>query len=187
MVCPTICGKITLARLHVRNTFFSPFWFIASIRFKSLGSINGPFFNDLDISYLLSISGSSCYDDAQYTGRFSCYDGSCNPEWACPMGFLVLAVQSVDDLHHHRGDGLAGSLLNHARLGECPYGVCGLPYRVLRYHDQDFRFDQRSRNKPDGSDELPRRAYGSAQNRLLSRATEPRHLQSERVDHPSPP
>src|SRR5215208_1761008 len=56
MVCPTICGKITLARLHVRNTFFSPFWFIASILFKSFGSINGPFFNDLDISYLYPLA-----------------------------------------------------------------------------------------------------------------------------------
>src|SRR5215216_1236531 len=56
MVCPTICGKITLARLHVRNTFFSPFWFIASIRFKSLGSMNGPFFNDRDIAYLYRLT-----------------------------------------------------------------------------------------------------------------------------------
>src|SRR5215204_3538600 len=56
MVCPTIWGKITLARLQVRKTFFSPFWFIASTLFKSLGSIKGPFFNDLDISdlYLLA-------------------------------------------------------------------------------------------------------------------------------------
>src|SRR5215212_7997796 len=56
MVCPTIWGKITLARLHVRNTFFSPFWFIVSILFKSLGSINGPFFNDLDISFLYRLA-----------------------------------------------------------------------------------------------------------------------------------
>src|SRR5512140_2512069 len=56
MVCPTIWGKITLARLHVRNTFFSPFWFIASILCKSLGSIYGPFFNDLDISYLYPLA-----------------------------------------------------------------------------------------------------------------------------------
>src|SRR5215216_2671293 len=56
MVCPTIWGKITLARLHVRSTFFSPFWFIASILFKSLGSINGPFFNDRDISYLYRLA-----------------------------------------------------------------------------------------------------------------------------------
>src|SRR5689334_7825275 len=56
MVCPTIWGKITLARLQVRNTFFSPFWFIASILFRSLGSINGPFFNDLDISYLYRLA-----------------------------------------------------------------------------------------------------------------------------------
>src|SRR5512141_1779614 len=56
MVCPTIWGKITLARLHVRSTFFSPFWFIASILFKSLGSINGPFFNDLDIAYLYPLA-----------------------------------------------------------------------------------------------------------------------------------
>ena len=47
--CVTICGKITLARLHVRSTFFSLFWFIASIRFNSLGSTKGPFFNDRDI------------------------------------------------------------------------------------------------------------------------------------------
>lgn len=52
MVCPTIWGKITLARLHVRKTFFSPFWFIASILFNNLGSMKGPFFNDRDISYL---------------------------------------------------------------------------------------------------------------------------------------
>src|SRR5512133_1722745 len=57
MVCPTIWGKMTLARLHVRRTFFSPFWFIASILFNSLGSMNGPFFNDLDIttSYTLAV------------------------------------------------------------------------------------------------------------------------------------
>src|SRR5215211_1700387 len=56
IVCPTIWGKITLARLHVRSTFFSPFWFIASILFKSLGSMNGPFFNDRDISYLYRLA-----------------------------------------------------------------------------------------------------------------------------------
>src|SRR5512146_391199 len=56
MVCPTIWGKITLARLQVRMTFFSPFWFIASILCKSLGSMNGPFFNDLDISYLYPLT-----------------------------------------------------------------------------------------------------------------------------------
>src|SRR5512139_3877826 len=57
MVCPTIWGKMTLARLHVRRTFFSPFWFIASILFNSLGSMNGPFFSDLDIttSYTLAV------------------------------------------------------------------------------------------------------------------------------------
>src|SRR5512139_3415415 len=57
MVCPTIWGKMTLARLHVRSTFFSPFWFIASILFNSLGSMNGPFFSDLDIttSYTLAV------------------------------------------------------------------------------------------------------------------------------------
>jgi len=54
MVCPTICGKITLARLQVRKTFFSPFWFMASIRFNSLGSTKGPFFNDRDMAYLNS-------------------------------------------------------------------------------------------------------------------------------------
>src|SRR5262249_10112991 len=50
IVWPTICGKMVLARLQVRMTFLSPRWFIASTFFSSLGSTNGPFFNDLDIS-----------------------------------------------------------------------------------------------------------------------------------------
>jgi len=49
MVCPTICGKMVLSRLQVRMTFFSPWAFIASILFKSLGATNGPFLSDLDI------------------------------------------------------------------------------------------------------------------------------------------
>lgn len=53
MVWPTICGKMVLARLQVRTTFFSFRVFMASIFFKSLGSMNGPFFSDRDISSTL--------------------------------------------------------------------------------------------------------------------------------------
>src|SRR3990172_1931584 len=52
MVCPTICGKMVLARLQVRMTFLSPFWFIASIFLSSFGWTNGPFFSDRDIGSL---------------------------------------------------------------------------------------------------------------------------------------
>src|SRR3990172_3139954 len=50
MVCPTICGKMVLARLQVRMTFLSPRWFIASIFFSSLGSTNGPFLSERDMA-----------------------------------------------------------------------------------------------------------------------------------------
>src|SRR3989304_6326361 len=49
MVWPTIWGKVVLARLHVRMTFFSPLWFSASTFLISLGCTYGPFFNDLPI------------------------------------------------------------------------------------------------------------------------------------------
>src|SRR3990172_6507202 len=49
MVCPTIWGKIMLARLQVRMTFFSPRSFIASILFSNFRSTNGPFFKDRPI------------------------------------------------------------------------------------------------------------------------------------------
>src|SRR3972149_1653529 len=48
-VCPTICGKIVEARLHVRSTFFSPVRFIASIFLSNFGSTYGPFFSDRDM------------------------------------------------------------------------------------------------------------------------------------------
>src|SRR5258706_279234 len=44
------------ARLQVRITFFSFFWFIASIRLSNFGSMNGPFFNERDISAFLAYS-----------------------------------------------------------------------------------------------------------------------------------
>src|SRR5688572_2131342 len=103
MVCPTIWGKMTLARLHVRRTFFSPFWFMASILFNSLGSMNGPFFSDLDIT--TSTTGSSYCGGAQYTGQISCCGGSCNPGSASPTGFSDRADRSAGGLHHHHEDG----------------------------------------------------------------------------------
>ena len=42
-------SESVLARLHVRTTFFSPRWFMASTFFNSFGSTKGPFFNDLDM------------------------------------------------------------------------------------------------------------------------------------------
>src|SRR5690349_25136432 len=35
-------------------TFFSFFWFMASIRLSNFGSMNGPFFNERDISAFLA-------------------------------------------------------------------------------------------------------------------------------------
>jgi len=45
-VCPTNSGVIIERRDQVLSTYFSRARFMSSIRFASLGSTNGPFFND---------------------------------------------------------------------------------------------------------------------------------------------
>jgi hypothetical protein len=47
------------ARDHVLMTFFSPFWFIASMRFNSFASTNGPFFSDRDM-FKCRVLGAEC-------------------------------------------------------------------------------------------------------------------------------
>src|SRR3990172_23840 len=59
MVCPTICGKIWLARLQVRTTCFSLRSFIISIFFNNFGSTKGPFFSERPIPVLQPVSLSA--------------------------------------------------------------------------------------------------------------------------------
>jgi hypothetical protein len=56
IVCPTIWGKIVLARLHVRITTFLLSAFSFSTFLSNLGLINGPFFNERDICIFLLYS-----------------------------------------------------------------------------------------------------------------------------------
>src|SRR5687767_11787020 len=130
MVCPTIWGKMTLARLQVRMTFFSERWFIISIFFSSFGAMKGPFFKDLDIVwylYLFAPNGFSCFGGGQCICPSACSCESCNPGSVYPMASADRACRSAGGLRHHHVDGPGGTSQNRGLSDVHQDGACGLP------------------------------------------------------------
>src|SRR5579862_1783578 len=103
------------SRDHVFTTFFSPPRFMATTRARSLASIYGPFFTDLDMlhsSFVLIADSSSLTAPFLACARSSfpcaCCGGFCGPGRVCPM-VSGAGHRWGRGPHHHREDGRAGS------------------------------------------------------------------------------